>query len=105
MTTTPTPGAPPAALPASAARGGVFRRKRRLRRLAVVAAVVAAFGVGTANADAAITITRSELNSSQLRVEGSGALPNAAVVVSPGAVSGKSDSSGGFRIESSSYSS
>ena len=78
---------------------------RRLRRPAIVAASILAFGVTAATADAAITVTRSELNSSQLRVEGSGALPNATVVVNPGAVSGTSDSTGAYRIESTPYSS
>src|SRR5919201_4406324 len=77
----------------------------RLRRLAIVLASIAVFGVATASAEAAITITRSELNSSQLRVEGNGALPNSTVVVNPGAVSGTSDSTGAFKIQSTPYSS
>jgi hypothetical protein len=68
-------------------------------------ASIVAFGLVAASAEAAVTITRSELNGSQLRVEGGGALPNARVTVDPGAVTGTSDSSGAFRIESSSYSS
>ena len=71
---------------------------RRIRRLAILAATIVAFGVAAGAADAAITVTRSELNSSQLRIEGRGALPNATVVVNPGAVSGTSDSAGAFRI-------
>jgi Abnormal spindle-like microcephaly-assoc'd, ASPM-SPD-2-Hydin/Putative Ig domain len=102
MTMTRTPDATPAALhPRGAgARGG---SRRRLRRLAIVAASIVAFGVITSSAEAAITVTRAELNGSQLRVEGSGALPNATVVVNPGAVSGRSDSTGAFRIESTPY--
>src|SRR3954471_21809675 len=79
---------------------------RTLRRLALV--VVAAVGtlcVGTATAGAAITITRAELSSGQLRVEGNGALPNAAVTVDPGGVPGRSDSNGAFKIQTSPYAS
>jgi hypothetical protein len=79
--------------------------RRRLRRLAVTATAIVAFGVGTATAEAAVTITRSELQSSQLRVEGAGAVPNATVTVNPGAITGRSDASGAFKIESSPYSS
>jgi hypothetical protein len=79
--------------------------RRRLRLLAVAATAIVAFGAGTATADAAVTVTRSELQSSQLRVEGGGALPNATVTVNPGAVTGRSDASGAFKIESSPYSS
>ena len=78
---------------------------RTLRRLAFVAAAMATFYVGAASAGAAITITRAELKSGQLRVEGSGALPNATVVVDPGGVGGTSGSDGSFRIERSGYSS
>jgi len=77
---------------------------KRMRRPALVLALVA-LAAGAANAAAAITITRSELNGTQLRVEGSGALSNHSVLVDPGAVRGTSDSSGSFRIESSPYSS
>ena len=79
--------------------------RRRLRRLAIVAASIAAFGVGAVNAQAAITLTRAELSSGQLRVEGNGALPNHSVVVGPGAVVGTSDSNGAFKIQTSPYSS
>jgi hypothetical protein len=66
---------------------------------------IVAFGVAVASAGAAISITRAELNGSQLRVEGRGALPNTKVTVDPGGVTSTSDSSGAFRVESSSYSS
>src|ERR671937_167352 len=75
------------------------------RRLALMAVSVIAFGVTAASAGAALTITRAELNSGQLRVEGNGAVPNARVVVNPGAVTGTSDSNGAFRIQTSPYSS
>ena len=87
------------------AAGAQRPRRGRLHRLAIVVAAVLAVGIGTAKAEAAISVTRAELNSSQLRVEGRGALPNATVTVNPGAVSGRSDSSGAFRIELSPYSS
>ena len=76
-----------------------------LRSLAFAAVWLVALSAAVAKADAAIRITRAELNSSQLRVEGDGALPNAAVTVNPGAVSGKSDSSGAFKIQWTPYSS
>ena len=75
-----------------------------MRKLAATIAVVA-FGLGAASAQAAITISRAELSSGQLRVEGSGALPNHAVTVNPGAVPGSSDGSGAFRVQTSPYSS
>jgi hypothetical protein len=76
-----------------------------MMRLAVLAVAMLAVGIGAANAGAAITITRAELNSGQLRVEGNGAVANSAVTVSPGSATGTSDSSGAFRIQSSPYSS
>ena len=81
------------------------RSRRRLRWLAIVAASVVAIGASAGSAHAAVSITRSELNSSQLRVEGGGALPNATVTVNPGGIIGKSDSAGAFRIQSTAYSS
>src|ERR671932_2390494 len=77
----------------------------KLVRLAILGAAFLVAGVAIANAAAAITITRSELNSGQLRVEGNGALANARVTVNPGAVTGTSDSNGAFKIQSSPYSS
>src|SRR5690242_15538879 len=76
-----------------------------MKRLALLAISIVAFGIAAATAGAAITISRAELNGGQLRVEGSGAVPNGSVVVNPGAVGGTSDGSGAFRIERSSYSS
>jgi hypothetical protein len=78
---------------------------RGLRRAAVATAAIVAFGLGAASAQAAIALTRAELNGTQLRIEGSGALPNHSVVVSPGSVVGTSDSTGAFRIEKTPYSS
>jgi Abnormal spindle-like microcephaly-assoc'd, ASPM-SPD-2-Hydin len=75
------------------------------RPLLVAVAVVATFGVASASADAAITISRAELSGTQLRVEGSGAVPNHALTVSPGSVSGTSDANGAFKIQNDPYSS
>jgi len=73
------------------------------RSLLVALAVVATFGVASASADAAITISRAELSGTQLRVEGSGAVPNHAVTVSPGSVPGTSDANGAFKIQKEPY--
>ena len=73
------------------------------RSLIVAAAVVTTFGVAPASADAAITISRAELSGTQLRVEGSGAVPNHAVTVSPGSVAGTSDANGAFKIQKDPY--
>jgi hypothetical protein len=74
-------------------------------RAAVAAAAIVAFGVAAVSAQAAITLTRAELNGTQLRVEGSGAAPNHSVVVTPGSVVGTSDSNGAFKIQATPYSS
>jgi Putative Ig domain/Abnormal spindle-like microcephaly-assoc'd, ASPM-SPD-2-Hydin len=79
--------------------------RQNLLRAGVVIAAAVAFGVVAVGAQAAIALTRAELNGTQLRVEGSGALPNHAVTVSPGSVVGSSDSTGAFKIEASPYSS
>ena len=75
------------------------------RRALVVAAVLATLASIPAAAQAAISISVAELNSGQLRLEGSGAVPNHALTVSPGSVTGTSDSNGQFKIETSPYSS
>ena len=59
---------------------------------------------GPQTALAAVTITRSELNGGQLRVEGQGAAPNAAISID-GVVRGTADSTGRFRIELANFSS
>jgi hypothetical protein len=76
-----------------------------MKRFVVLAVSMVAFGIAATSAAAAITVTRAELSSGRLRVEGNGARPNASVVVDPGAVTGTSDGSGAFRIERSPYSS
>jgi hypothetical protein len=53
---------------------------------------------------AAVTITRSELNSGQLRLEGQGAVPNHAILVD-GTALGTSDGSGAFKIQVQPFSS
>ena len=53
---------------------------------------------------AAVTITRAELNSGQLRLEGQGAVPNHAILVN-GTALGTSDGSGQFKIQVQPYSS
>ena len=75
------------------------------RSIAIVFATAAACAVFPAGAQAAITVTRADLSGTQLRVEGSGAVPNHAVTVDPGAVPGTSDAGGAFRIQASPYSS
>jgi len=87
--------------PARSFEGGA----RGFRRAAIAAAVIVAFAVGAAGAQAAISLTRAELNGTQLRIEGRGALPSHAVVVDPGSIVGMSDSTGAFRIEASPYTS
>jgi len=52
----------------------------------------------------AVSVTRAELKSGQLRVEGRGAVANATVSVTADSVAtGRADSAGAFRIEASSY--
>lgn len=78
---------------------------RRMRALAVVAVSIGLLGLWANAAHAAVQITRSELSSGQLRVEGTGAVPNHTITITPGPVTGTSDSSGAFRIQTSPYSS
>jgi hypothetical protein len=78
---------------------------RYLRLFIIAALTIATLGLVASTADAAVRITRSELNGGQLRVEGTGALPTHTITITPGPVTGTSDSSGSFRIEKSSYSS
>jgi hypothetical protein len=79
--------------------------RQSVLRVGIVIAAFVAFGVVAVSAQAAIGLTRAELNGTQLRVEGNGALPNHTVTVSPGSVVGSSDSTGAFKIEASAYSS
>lgn len=54
-------------------------------------------------AQAATTITRAELSSTQVRIEGSGATPNAQLTVNGGVLTGTADGGGRFRIESPNF--
>jgi hypothetical protein len=74
------------------------------RYFVVAGAMLATSGVVAAGADASITISRAELNGTQLRVEGNGALASHAVTVNPGSVPGTSDSNGAFKIQKDPYS-
>src|SRR5262249_39762280 len=54
---------------------------------------------------ATLVITRAELASGSLRVEGTGAVPNATVTVDGGAASARADAAGAFRIQKSPFAS
>ena len=69
---------------------------RRSAALLVVAALVAVVALATV-ADAAVTVSRAELNGSRLRIEGRAAA-NRTITVD-GVAMGTSDGSGNFRIE------
>ncbi|GAB3878802.1 hypothetical protein [Terrabacter terrigena] len=74
------------------------------RSAGALAALVVAVTVTVAQpAYAATTITRADLQGSQVRIEGSGSLPNASLTVNGGALTGRADAAGAFRIESSSF--
>ena len=76
-----------------------------LRFVSLAAVLLAACSATGAGAATGITITKSELNSSQLRVEGSGALPNHSITINPGGVTGTTDGNGAFKVQVASYSS
>src|SRR3954451_14251713 len=78
---------------------------RSVRVVSIAVLTIAALGLVASTADAAVRITRSELKAGQLRVEGTGALPSHTITITPGPVTGTSDSTGAFRIEKSAYSS
>src|SRR3954451_9444565 len=78
---------------------------RYLRVFCIAVLTIATLGLVASSADAAVRVTRSELNSGQLRVEGTGALPSHAITITPGPVTGTSDSSGSVRIQKAPYSS
>ena len=78
---------------------------RSVRVVSIAVLTIATLGLVASTADAAVRITRSELKAGQLRVEGTGALPSHTVTITPGPVTGTSDSTGSFRIEKSAYSS
>src|SRR5262249_31988857 len=78
---------------------------RILRLLLVLAVSLVTLGVLATPAQAAVMVTRAELNGTRLRVDGSGALPNHTISINPGGVTGTSDGSGAFRVETTPYSS
>src|ERR1700704_5709561 len=78
----------------------------RLHRwLSVIAVSLVTVGVLATTAEAAVTVSRAQLNGSQLLVEGTDALPNHAISINPGGVTGTSDSEGAFELVTSPYSS
>src|SRR5688500_346658 len=77
---------------------GRFRRGLALGSLVVVLSVAWA-----GSAQAAVTVSRAEVNSGQLRIEGQAAASRSITV--DGVAMGTSSSSGSFRIERSGYSS
>ncbi|HJU35922.1 MAG TPA: hypothetical protein VJ716_00700 [Gaiellaceae bacterium] len=70
-------------------------------KAATVVAVILAAAAFAGTAHAAVRITKAEMNSTQLRLEGT-ALPNAVIAVD-GVAMGSSDSSGNFKIEKDPY--
>jgi hypothetical protein len=78
----------------------------RSSRLAVLACLVlsALMLVLPAAASAAVSVTRAELKSGELRVEGRGATPDGTVTVTADSVaSGRADGSGAFRVETTGF--
>lgn len=71
------------------------------RRLAVVVASAAVLAGMPAAASGAVTITRADLTATALRVEGTGARPNAALTVSSPeqTVAATADGAGAFRVQ------
>ena len=70
----------------------------------VVTTVLGALALAPA-ADAAINVSRAELSSGRLRVEGTGAVPGNGVTVDDKGVFGVADGAGSFRVEASNFSS
>jgi hypothetical protein len=74
------------------------------RAACTLAALVVGVSLALAQpAQAATTITRAELAGTQVRIEGSGATPNAQMTVNGGALTGTADGTGRFRIESANF--
>jgi hypothetical protein len=75
-----------------------------LRRACILTGLVVLASLAfTQVAQAATTITRAELKGTQVRIEGSGVVPNATLVVNGGALTGTADAAGNFRIERSGF--
>jgi hypothetical protein len=77
-----------------------MRNKNWLKAVAAAAVVIAAAAFA-GSAQAAVTITKAEMNSTQLRLEGT-APPNAVITVN-GVALGSSDGNGNFKIEKDPY--
>ncbi|HET8752018.1 MAG TPA: hypothetical protein VFM43_05780 [Gaiellaceae bacterium] len=76
-------------------------RTKHLAKTAAAVLVVVAAAAFAGTAQAAVKITKAEMNSTQLRLEGT-ALPNAVITVNSVAM-GSSDSNGNFKIEKDPY--
>lgn len=76
-------------------------RNTRWWKTATAALIVIAAAAFAATARASVRITKAELNSTQLRLEGT-ALPNAVITVN-GVALGSSDANGNFKIEKDPY--
>jgi hypothetical protein len=73
-------------------------------RSAVLIFVMAVVSLGFMQAaQAATTISKAELKGTQVKIEGSGAAPNARLLVNGGVLTGTADAGGKFRIESGSF--
>lgn len=70
-------------------------------RLTILAAMVVAVAAFAATAQASVSITKAEMNSTQLRVEGT-AQPNSVITVD-GVAMGSSDANGNFKIQKDPY--
>jgi hypothetical protein len=69
-----------------------------------LASVVTITAIGFPQAaQAATTVSTAELKGSTVRITGSGATPNARIVVNGGWLSGRSDANGSFTIESGTF--
>lgn len=76
----------------------------RLRKAGTLASLITVAAVGYPQvAQAATTISTAEISGSTVRIAGSGATPNARILVNGGWLSGTADASGQFTIHSSTF--
>jgi hypothetical protein len=75
--------------------------RKHVWRLTFLAAIGVAAAAFAGTAQASVSITKAEMNSTQLRLEGT-ASPNATITVNGGAM-GSSDAQGNFKIEKDPY--
>ena len=75
--------------------------RKRWWKAAAAAAIVIAAAAFAASAHASVQLTKAEMNSTQLRLEGT-ALPNATITVN-GVALGASDANGTFKIQNDPY--